>query len=89
VIENEILFSPREDPKPAGLSLLTGLLPPWRNHLTDWTIEGKKWLEQHIPREAPAFARPPQFEITDNSIQNALAELRDYRERLIDIQKRI
>ena len=71
------------------LSLLSAIPPAWRNHLTDWWIESKNWLEKNIPSEAPAFARPPQFNVTGDSVLDGLAELNDYRERLTHIQNRI
>jgi hypothetical protein len=89
-IEREIHFAPRSpEPKEPSLSLLASMPPAWRNNLTDWELQSRKWLEKNIPREAPAFARPPQFNVTGDSLLDGLAELNHYRDRLVDIQKRI
>jgi hypothetical protein len=89
-IQNEIHLAPRlPKPKEPSLSLLTSIPPAWRNHLTDWQRDSRKWLEKHIPSEAPAFDRPPQFAVTGDEVLDGLAELNDYRERLTHIQNRI
>lgn len=89
-IEDEIRFTPRApQPKESLLSILASAPPAWRHKLTDWQVESRKWLEKSIPHEAPAFNRPPQFTVTDDYFLDGLAELNDYRERLIRIQERI